>query len=241
VLLPPEILALFNIDASTSTADAIDVMIQLVDQDFEDVGEAEQMMLGSDAGHEMALAPVRDDAGDGFIAAVGFEFGTVGVLAFTASGELDATEATFIDMLGTLIYLGPEDAPVPQENAISWEAENIRLMADNFYVIAGGQVFTAPADDVTVSGADSSLEVTWMEHDVEMRVNINVEADDDTWRATDIRFYDGTDSGDWITIEEEIISAPLGESYAVDSLIRQMGNNAIRFENLELEAVISAE
>jgi hypothetical protein len=43
-----------------------------------------------------------------------------------------------------------------------------------------------------------TLEVTWRERGVEMRMNIYFAADDTHWWATEVRVYDGSADGDWI-------------------------------------------
>jgi hypothetical protein len=246
VLLPPEFLTLFEVDAGASPVEAIEVLTRLIDQDFEDVGEPENVTLDNDAENEMTFVSVRDEAGDGFIAAIGYEAGTVGVLAFAAPGELEDVEATLRAMLDTLVYQEPQEIPLPEDNAVSWETDTVSLSASNFYIVAGGQVFTADVDEIDVDGdpgddVATSLEVTWMEHDVEMRVYIYFEADGESWNAYEMRIYDGADPGEWVTFEDELFSAILGEAYSIGVFGRGVGRSTINFNDLEVQAFTSAE
>ena len=107
-------------------------------------------------------------------------------------------------------------------------------MADDLF-------FTADVDEIEISGDPGSdtyttLEVTWLEHDVEMRVYIYFEADDAEWRAFEMRIYDGNDPGEWVTWEGEQFSASLGDSYNIMSFGRQIGDNGIYFGGLEVQA-----
>ena len=43
-----------------------------------------------------------------------------------------------------------------------------------------------------------------MEHGVEMRFYISFEADGENWTRTEVRTYDGRDSGEWVTIDSQV-------------------------------------
>lgn len=101
-------------------------------------------------------------------------------------------------------------SPTPTTNhPIWWETSSAILRADDFYIDTNGQRFFGTPDPGTTlrlgsdppNGTDpdsTTLEATWTEHGVEMRLNIYFERTGGAWRAYEIRTYNGQTPGDWV-------------------------------------------
>lgn len=98
----------------------------------------------------------------------------------------------------------PVTSPEGKKNPISWSSPQVSLMADDFYIMADGKKFLGNAADIQVhsdpgSMAYTTLEVTWFEGGVEMRINIYFDhREGDFWKVSEIRTYNGQTPGDWI-------------------------------------------
>ena len=119
--------------------------------------------------------------------------------------------------------------------AFSFNTPQVRLNADELTVEAGGRTFT-PAADVTVHGDPgrwneyTTLELTWLEHDVEMRINLYFASDGTDWWVSEVRTYDGATEGKWIESVGERFRSRLGTAYEGDV---DLGGLHIRGMHLE--------
>ncbi|MBN1681395.1 MAG: discoidin domain-containing protein [Anaerolineae bacterium] len=236
--------------------------------------EAAEMLLAEAATDPGVVSTTGPDALEGFqydAAKLTATQGTVDVLAIiiiaddqhtamllagAPQGEMVQYEETilaiaksiqFVDGGGAAVEESAETtAGVPVGNAVNWQTETVSLTADNFYITAGGQIFTAAVDGVDVSGdpgdeAYTTLEVTWQEYGVPMRLYMYFESDGTIWQAFEMRTYDGSPDGEWITYEGDTFTTPLGQAYQVMSFSRQYNDDGLYFENLQLQAFTSGE
>jgi hypothetical protein len=129
-----------------------------------------------------------------------------------------------------------ELAAEPAGEPIAWDTGCVQLTADwlRIYPDTAGddpsQVFTA--DGVAVSlnsdpGGDTyrTLEATWYEGPSEMRLNLYLDADEDSWWVRELRTYDGQPTPDWITFPGPLFETPLGEAYAGDVVLDSRNGN----------------
>jgi hypothetical protein len=179
----------------------------------------------------------------------------VWLTAAAPQGELDQYGETLLAIAQGIQFVGvagsgaeepTESTGVPENNAVQWQTETVSLSADNFYIIANGQTFTADVAGVEVGGDPGSatyttLEVEWEEHGVPMRLYMYFESDGSIWQAYEIRTYDGSPGGEWIYYEGPSFTTPLGKAYQILSFAREYYGDGLYFENLSLQAFTSAE
>jgi hypothetical protein len=252
-LLTPEVLALFGVEAGATLVETMASITEVMNEGDTviDLEDAEEITLNNEDENEAIIIRVTDSSGDGIIAVVSYEAGIIGVLGIAPPGEYEDVESIIRAMLDTLVYHGIDESLLesmepPEDNAVSWETDTVSLTASNFYITAGSQVFTADVDEVDVDGDPgdeqyTTLEVTWIEHDVEMRVFIYFEADGENWNAFEMRIYDGADPGEWVTFEDELFTAALGEAYSIGIFGRGAGRSTINFNDLDVQAFTAAE
>lgn len=85
----------------------------------------------------------------------------------------------------------------------------------------------------------TTLELTWQERDVEMRLNIYFQSDGRQWWSNEIRTYDGRQQGEWITYEGDFFRSPLGAPFVGDFEVTAEDhgiNGTLRLPGLRLEA-----
>lgn len=109
-------------------------------------------------------------------------------------------------------------------NPIVWKTNFAKLSASDFYIRIGN-VYYYGAEPIRVSsdpGNDkyTTLEVTWNEKNVEMRMFMYFQKrSDGEWEMYDLRTYNGNKNGDWIyynktdTIGNEVASIPGVHNY----------------------------
>ena len=127
MILPPELLAFFGVEeADTSPSAVVDALMALIaDENPElDMADLEETTLNDETETEMILLPFEADAGDGFIAGIGYEAGTVGILAVSAAGEFEEFGPTIRAMLDTLVYQEPTGEARPHLPTIPLRAKN---------------------------------------------------------------------------------------------------------------------
>lgn len=172
--------------------------------------------------------------------------------AAAPQGELEQYGETLLSIAQSIQFIGDignmteESTGVPENNAVEWRTETVSLSADNFYIIANGQTFTADVPGVEVDGdpgdaAYTTLEIEWEEHGVPMRLYIYFESDGSIWQSFEIRTYDGSPDGEWITYEGTSFTEPLGQAYQMGSFVREYYGNGLYFENLRVQAFTTGE
>lgn len=140
------------------------------------------------------------------------------------------------------------DAAIPSDkHPVAWSPRTgITLLADDFYIVAGGVKYVG-ADNVNVISdpgdpagpAYTTLEATWMEHGAEMRLNIYFKSNGTSWLSEEIRTYNGKTTGaDWIYYKGAYFATPVNQTFTgnldltADALNTVPGS--IHFENLRL-------
>lgn len=138
--------------------------------------------------------------------------------------------------------------PMPGENQISWITNTVSLRADDFRLTASGGEYLDNTPDVTVHSDPgnlqyTTLEVTWTERNVEMRLYMYFHANQNQWWASEIRTYNGNASGDWIYYTGPFFTTPLGQSFSGNIVLNsdpdQTIKGTIRFDKLYLQAFIN--
>ncbi len=112
-------------------------------------------------------------------------------------------------------------------HAVHWSTVAVELVAEDFYLEAGGKRYIANVPSVDLrsdpSTAHRTLEVTWQEHGVEMRLHLYFTSDATNWWAKEIRTYNGQQPGDWITYKGTFFKTPHGEPFVGDLDLTSMG------------------
>ena len=123
------------------------------------------------------------------------------------------------------------------------ETRQVALTADAVTIKAGGKEFVT-VSPVSVRGDPgmpneyTTLELTWQEHGVEMRLFIYFSSDGGQWWSNEIRTYNGAASGDWITYKGDFFRRPLGQPFTGDFTVAtpDPAVGSLHFSNLRLEA-----
>lgn len=103
---------------------------------------------------------------------------------------------------------------IARQAPIDWRTSATLLRADALTIDAGGLQFTGAADEFELNpgpvvDGDTTVEAIWREHDLEMRINIYLHSDGVEWWSDEIRTYDGTDPGEWITHTGDFFRSPI--------------------------------
>jgi hypothetical protein len=133
-------------------------------------------------------------------------------------------------------------------NPVSWETNAVSLEADHFLIVADGDTFFANVSGVEVSSdpGDSvycSLEITWHEKDVEMRLYIYFYSDGVDWWSDEFRTYDGKTQAEWIYYYGRFFESPVGTAFTGDfeEVSSDTGNTytgKVYFQSLTLQAFL---
>ncbi len=146
-------------------------------------------------------------------------------LASAAAAVLVVGGAVAVEqgLLGRSEAVVPGDGATPAEPArpISLATPQVQLDAASITVTVNGRVFRPIGDDVKLNSdpgtaSYTTLEVTWFEDGVEMRINLYFAADATHWWVTEMRTYDGRTPGEWITQEGVAYRTPRGQPYEGD-------------------------
>ncbi|MDP9336696.1 MAG: hypothetical protein M3Q30_25760 [Actinomycetota bacterium] len=167
---------------------------------------------------------------------------------FGAVGALAAAVAVVVGVMnfnqsGGRVSVKPQVQGQPFGRPVLWQSENdlVRFKADDFIIEANGKTFTAQNTPVAVDSDPGSadywtLEVTWQEHGVEMRMFIYFASDGRDWWATEIRTYDGQTKGDWIEYHGAYFKSPLGRPFVGDlDLVDKATGSTLHVHGLRLE------
>jgi hypothetical protein len=148
------------------------------------------------------------------------------------------------EMVGGISFV--DSTIVPTSNTIDWKTSQAFLAADNFYIEANGKIFKGDKNiEVHSDPGDSTrttLESTWNENGVEMRMFTYFSAKDGKWKVDEIRTYDGTKEGKWMyyypAFPEESIGVPHTEkAFSLYSDRSESGlTGRIVFSSLSIQA-----
>lgn len=128
-----------------------------------------------------------------------------------------------------------ETTVTSSNNPIIWKTKYAKISANNFYIRIGDTYYYG-ADNVRVHsdpGSDTytTLEVTWQENGREMRLNLYFAMDSNKmWRVTEVRSYNGAQSGDWIYYNDPQGSTSSKGAYAHDVVRRFTAKNGVDAE-----------
>ncbi len=136
---------------------------------------------------------------------------------------------------------GQPGVPVP----LAFHTRQVTFAADGMSIEAGGHNYSAGGSTVDVNSDPgtpnhyTTLELTWSERGVEMRLYVYFTSDGHDWWANEIRTYNGGSPGDWIEYTGAYFRAPLGRAFTGNvDLSATGGNGHIRLENLRLQAFL---
>jgi hypothetical protein len=105
----------------------------------------------------------------------------------------------------------------------------VALTADDFRLDQRPQfgVDVWPQLNSDPGGSDYwTIEVVWLEHEVEQRLNMYFGSDGTDWWVDEIRTYDGYDPGEWVYAYGPFFQAPLGEAFEADVRVELLGTGA---------------
>lgn len=124
---------------------------------------------------------------------------------------------------------------------IKWRTRTILFNADSLVIKAEKRLF-APSSNITRVHSDpgwntyTTLEVTWFEYDIEMRLNIYFTSDGKKWWANEIRTYNGKLNGNWIYYKGKFFQQKLGKPFKGHLTLNNKNTGAsLRIRNLQLE------
>ena len=116
-----------------------------------------------------------------------------------------------------LVYAKGPAGPGAGPRTFDWATGVVTLEANTVAIHVGDKAFSPPADAALHSDPGSStyrtLEMSWSEQGIEMRLNIYLAADDSNWWVSEIRTYDGLTPGNWIYYQAPSVKAARGDSY----------------------------
>jgi hypothetical protein len=111
---------------------------------------------------------------------------------------------------------------------IGWKTEVVTMTAREFSITAAGGTFLAATPKVDIhsdpgTATYRTLEATWFENDVEMRLNLYFGNDATDWWVDEVRVYNGAQQGDWLVAKGPFFKTPLGVAWAGDQDITLNG------------------
>jgi hypothetical protein len=140
--------------------------------------------------------------------------------------------------------VGPSSINSP----VNWTTSRVSLEADDLWLEIDGVTFRANVAPSNVrlhsdpgTPTYCTLEVTWFEHDVEMRVYLYFTAGQGAWWSDEVRTYNGKRSNNWVYYRGDFFRSPLGGSYTASALTLRSTNATrdvgfLSFKNLRLRA-----
>jgi hypothetical protein len=104
---------------------------------------------------------------------------------------------------------------------IAWKTEVVALSATDFSIVAGGKTFRAATSTVEVhsdpgNATYRTLEATWQEQGVEMRLNVYFGGDASSWWVDEIRTYNGAPDGQWLYARGTFFKTAIGSTWTGD-------------------------
>lgn len=112
-------------------------------------------------------------------------------------------------------------AALPVTPPFKVETKQVSLTAQALLIDVGGRSFAAPpplevGGDPGMVNEYTTLELSWREHGVEMRLNIYFKSDGREWWSDEIRTYDGRTQGEWIYHTGDFFRSKLGTPFVGD-------------------------
>lgn len=129
----------------------------------------------------------------------------------------------------------------PDGSSLLFETSTVRLQADTIEVDTAGKTFS-PNETMTVSSDPgtpneyTTLELTWFDHGVEMRIYLYFASDGSDWWVNEVRTYDGNNPGEWLIVnDEEHFRSFLGQPFQGEVI----AVGAMRMTGVELEGFLA--
>ncbi len=143
------------------------------------------------------------------------------------SQSLAVAVAVVVVVVGSLVACtegSSPDTPSERTGPIEWQTAGTLFRAASIAIEASGQEFRVATEHVELGpGAvverRTTLEATWREHGVEMRLSMYLTTDGTDWWADEIRTYDGAAQGDWITHHGDFLRSPIDLPYEGDLVV----------------------
>ncbi len=139
--------------------------------------------------------------------------------------------------------LAQSDSPT---GSINWATPYVSLTSNPFSISTPNGTFVGSSDGRWVQsdpGSDTytTLEATWHEHGVEMRMFIYFAQENGQWRVTELRTYDGNQRGEWIYYDGTAFGTQaVGQAINKDNftLTSRDGSGHVSFGTLQLQAFL---
>ncbi len=142
-----------------------------------------------------------------------------------------------------------EPTPSPTVS-VDWETAYAQFIASDFYINVNGQKFVgSPMMNIHSDPGSSTyttLEASWNENGVEMRMYLYFGADDQNWWLKEARIYNGQPNGDWVYLLQnaQVYKTPIGQAYSQNIpggwLLAHTGSSdlvdGVHFSHLDLKA-----
>lgn len=136
---------------------------------------------------------------------------------------------------------------------VNWETAYASFLATDFSIMVDGQTFKgSPVINIHSDPGSSTyttLEATWHENNVEMRMFLYFNADSQDWWLEEARIYNGQANGDWIYLIDnaQIYKTPIGQKYRQNTpggwLLAHNGSadlaTGVHFNSLELQGFVN--
>lgn len=144
-------------------------------------------------------------------------------------------------------------------NGVDWSTQFVELHADDFRITVAGKEFLGQTSnsslhsDPGTADAYTTLERTWIENGVEMRLFMYFYSDGTDWWAGEIRIYDGQPKGEWLTAIGKWFQRPLGQPFTGDfnltleapagsaAVGRNTSQGRLTMHGLQLQAFLTPE
>lgn len=128
------------------------------------------------------------------------------------------------------------------KNSVNWKTNTVSMSADDFYISIDGKKFVPQKATIHSDPGDhqyTTLEVTWFQNGIEMRLYLYLKADSKKYWVSEARIYNGKKKADWIIFNDELFKTTLWEESNYNTLsINQETSDykvEIHFENVKLE------
>jgi hypothetical protein len=114
---------------------------------------------------------------------------------------------------------GPvRQTPATPGSGVHAGTPQVSLAAGAVRIDVDGTTFTTTGplqvhSDPGIWQGSTTLELTWLEHGVEMRLSIYFTSDGHQWWSDEIRTYDGRQEGKWIFYHGDFFRSPLGSPF----------------------------
>lgn len=135
-----------------------------------------------------------------------------------------------------------------QSSTLSWKTKTVSIKWKRITIRANNFLFhNVPVDLDGKYNFHSdpgntnytTLEITWFEHDIEMRINMYFYSDGKNWWCSELRVYNGQQNADWIYFKGRFFEQKLGHNFQNDVQFYDKDSRVgLKIEQLNLQAFI---